>query len=88
MYRYTFLFCKINNFWIAGAENGGQILGKFSLPFPLAIIIGSEGFGLRSLTKKNCDFLVSISQKNTISSLNASCASAIILYELSKERVE
>ncbi|MDR2192622.1 MAG: 23S rRNA (guanosine(2251)-2'-O)-methyltransferase RlmB [Endomicrobium sp.] len=77
---------KKRGFWVAGAQNGGQNLEKTELHFPLAIIIGSEGFGLRDLTKKNCDFLISIPQKNTISSLNASCASAIILYELSKKR--
>jgi len=77
---------KKRSFWIAGAENGGQNLEEAKLPFPLAVIIGSEGFGLHSLTKKNCDFLISIPQKNTISSLNASCASAVILYEISKKR--
>jgi 23S rRNA (guanosine2251-2'-O)-methyltransferase len=77
---------KENDFWIAGAENGGQLLEEADLPFPLAVIIGSEGFGLHSLTKKNCDFLISIPQENTISSLNASCASAVILYEISKKR--
>lgn len=77
---------KEEGFWIAGAENGGQTLEEAKLPFPLAIIIGSEGFGLHSLTKKNCDFLISIPQENTISSLNASCASAVILYEISKKR--
>jgi 23S rRNA (guanosine2251-2'-O)-methyltransferase len=77
---------KKQGFWVAGAENGGQNLEEADVPFPLAIIIGSEGFGLHGLTKKNCDFLISIPQKNTISSLNASCASAIILYELSKKR--
>ncbi|MDR0723958.1 MAG: 23S rRNA (guanosine(2251)-2'-O)-methyltransferase RlmB, partial [Endomicrobium sp.] len=76
---------KDNNFWIVGAENGNQTLETIDLPFPLAVIIGSEGFGLHDLTKKNCDYLISIPQKNTISSLNASCASAIILYEISKK---
>jgi 23S rRNA (guanosine2251-2'-O)-methyltransferase len=76
---------KINNFWIAGAENGGQSLESLDLPFPLAVIIGSEGFGLHHLTRKNCDFLISIPQKDTISSLNASCASAVILYEIYKK---
>jgi rRNA methylase, putative, group 3 len=77
---------KEKGFWIAGAENGGQLLEEAKLPFPLVIIIGSEGFGLHQLTKKNCDFLISIPQSNTISSLNASCASAVILYEISKKR--
>jgi 23S rRNA (guanosine2251-2'-O)-methyltransferase len=77
---------KENSFWIVGAENGGQSLESFDLPFPSAIVIGSEGLGLHSLTKKHCDFLISIPQKNVISSLNASCASAVILYEVSKKR--
>lgn len=78
---------KENDYWIAGAENGGQTLEEANLPFPLAIIIGSEGFGLHDLTKKKCDFIISIPQKNIISSLNASCASAVILYEISKKRL-
>ncbi|MCL2485500.1 MAG: 23S rRNA (guanosine(2251)-2'-O)-methyltransferase RlmB [Endomicrobia bacterium] len=82
----TIELLKKQGFWIAGAENGGELLEEAKLPFPLAVIIGSEGFGLHSLTKKNCDFLISIPQKNTISSLNASCASAVILYEISKKR--
>jgi 23S rRNA (guanosine2251-2'-O)-methyltransferase len=82
----TISLLKENGFWIVGAENGGQILEKTNLSFPLAIIIGSEGFGLHSLIKKNSDFLISIPQENTISSLNASCASAVILYEISKKR--
>ena len=77
---------KENNFWIAGAEKSGKMLEEVDLPFPLAIIIGSEGFGLHSLTKKNCDFLISIQQRDTISSLNASCAVAIVLYEIAKKR--
>ncbi|MCA6084908.1 23S rRNA (guanosine(2251)-2'-O)-methyltransferase RlmB [Candidatus Endomicrobiellum agilis] len=77
---------KKNGFWIIGAETGEQMLEKADLPFPLAVIIGSEGFGLRSLTKKNSDFLISIPQANTISSLNASCASAVVLYEIAKKR--
>lgn len=82
----TIELLKKQGFWIAGAENGGQLLEDADLPFPLAVIIGSEGFGLHELTKKKCDFLISIPQKNTISSLNASCASAVILYEISKKR--
>ncbi|MDR0977469.1 MAG: 23S rRNA (guanosine(2251)-2'-O)-methyltransferase RlmB [Endomicrobium sp.] len=76
---------KANNFWIAGAENGGQNLADVDMPFPLAVIIGSEGAGIHDLTKRHCDFLLSIPQKSVISSLNASCACAVILYEISKK---
>ncbi|MDR1952076.1 MAG: 23S rRNA (guanosine(2251)-2'-O)-methyltransferase RlmB [Elusimicrobiota bacterium] len=77
---------KKEGFWIAGAETGGQNLTTLDLPFPLAVIIGSEGEGLRKIVKENCDYIISIPQKNEISSLNASCAAAIILYEISKHR--
>jgi 23S rRNA (guanosine2251-2'-O)-methyltransferase len=77
---------KESGFLIVGVENGERILEKTDFSFPLAVIIGSEGFGLHSLTKKNSDFLISIPQENTISSLNASCASAVILYEIAKKR--
>jgi 23S rRNA (guanosine2251-2'-O)-methyltransferase len=82
----TVSLLKKNGFWIIGAENGGQMLEKTDFSFPLAVIIGSEGFGLHSLIKKNSDFLISIPQESTISSLNASCASAVILYEIAKKR--
>ncbi|MCL2335317.1 MAG: 23S rRNA (guanosine(2251)-2'-O)-methyltransferase RlmB [Endomicrobia bacterium] len=82
----TIELLKQQGFWVAGAENNEQLLEEAQLPFPLAVVIGSEGFGLHALTKKNCDFLISIPQENTISSLNASCASAVILYEISKKR--
>jgi 23S rRNA (guanosine2251-2'-O)-methyltransferase len=85
-FNRTINLLKKEGFWIAGAENNEQMLEKTNLPFPLAVVIGSEGFGLHNLTKKNCDFLISIPQINTISSLNVSCASAVILYELAKKR--
>ncbi|MDR0956729.1 MAG: 23S rRNA (guanosine(2251)-2'-O)-methyltransferase RlmB [Endomicrobium sp.] len=77
---------KENNFWIVGAENGGKTLEETNFFFPLVIIVGSEGYGLHDLTKKSCDFLISIPQKNIISSLNVSCAVAIILHEIFKKR--
>jgi 23S rRNA (guanosine2251-2'-O)-methyltransferase len=84
--NHAICLLKENNFWIVGAENDRQTLKEADLPFPLAIIIGSEGLGLHNLTKKNCDFLISIPHKNIVSSLNASCASAVILYEIANKR--
>ena len=77
---------KKNGFWIAGAENGGGKISGIDFAFPLAFIIGSEGAGLHNLVKENCDYIASIPQKSVLSSLNASCAAAIILYEVSKLR--
>ena len=47
--------------------------------------MGSEGFGIHQKIKEKCDFVITIPQKNTISSLNVSCASAVILYEIAKK---
>jgi 23S rRNA (guanosine2251-2'-O)-methyltransferase len=77
---------KKEGYWVIGAEEGGNPLEKEKFGFPLAIVIGSEGEGLHRLIKERCDGLVSIPQTNKISSLNASCAAAIVLYEIFKQK--
>ncbi|HBU70135.1 MAG TPA: 23S rRNA (guanosine(2251)-2'-O)-methyltransferase RlmB [Elusimicrobia bacterium] len=72
--------------WIYGAENGGKSVSEEEFSFPMALVIGSEGQGLHRLVKERCDFLISIPQTPIISSLNASCASAIILHEIFKKK--
>ncbi len=76
---------KDNGFWILGAENGNNKITDTKIPFPAVLVMGSEGFGIHQKIKEKCDFIVTIPQKNTISSLNVSCASAVILYEISKQ---
>ena len=53
---------------------------------PIAIVIGSEGFGMSNLVKKNCDFIANIPMYGRINSLNASVAAGIIIYEVVKQR--
>lgn len=77
---------KEAGFWVAGADTKGASLNKVKSAFPLALVIGGEGQGIRRLVKDRCDALVSIPQNNVISSINASCAAAILLYEISKLR--
>lgn len=72
--------------WVVGAEAGNKIVSEEKFMYPLALVIGSEGSGLHKLVKERCDYLVSIPQTSTISSLNASCAAAVILYEVYKKR--
>ena len=76
---------KDNGFWVLGAENGNNSITDTKIPFPAVLIMGSEGFGIHQKIKEKCDFVITIPQKNTISSLNVSCASAVILYEISKQ---
>jgi len=52
----------------------------------LAMVIGSEGKGIRPLVKKNCDLVISIPQDGPIGSLNASAAGAVIMYEVFRQR--
>ena len=53
---------------------------------PVAIVIGSEGYGMSRLTKENCDFIVKIPMKGKINSLNASVSAGIIMYEVVRNR--
>jgi 23S rRNA (guanosine2251-2'-O)-methyltransferase len=77
---------KKAGFWVIGAEAGNKSLNLEKFSFPLAVVIGSEGEGLHRLVKERCDELVSIPQTTKISSLNASCAAAIVLYEVFKQK--
>ena len=73
--------------WIFGTAAGGTTaLYDADLRSPAAIVIGSEGDGMGRLVREGCDFLVSIPMKGRISSLNASAAAAILLYEALRQR--
>ena len=73
--------------WIFGtAAEGTTTLYEADLKGPAAIVIGSEGDGMSRLARENCDFLVSIPMKGRISSLNASAAAAVLLYEAVRQR--
>jgi 23S rRNA (guanosine2251-2'-O)-methyltransferase len=75
--------CRENGFWIYGADMGGVSSWQASLNRPLVLVIGSEGSGLRELVRESCDEIVSIPQSaGGVASLNASCAAAVLLYEI------
>ena len=74
--------------WIFGtAADGNTTLYSADLKGPAAIVIGSEGDGMSRLVREGCDFLVSIPLQGRISSLNASAAAAILLYEAVRQRL-
>lgn len=78
---------KDNGLWIYGADASGETsMWAADLAGPAAVVIGSEGRGLRPLVKKECDMLVSIPQAGPLGSLNASVAGALIMYEVSRQR--
>ena len=73
--------------WIFGAAaEGDRTLYSADLRSPAAIVIGSEGDGMSRLVREGCDFLVSIPMKGRVSSLNASAAAAVLLYEAVRQR--
>ena len=72
--------------WVYACELGGSSLPKTKLTGPIAIVIGSEGKGTGKLTLKLCDQIVTIPQFGHVNSLNASVATGIVLYEVSRQR--
>jgi len=78
---------KKNNVWITGVDVRGDMeYTKADLKGATAIVIGGEGQGISELVRKHCDFLVSIPMKGKITSLNASIASALVMYEAFRQR--
>ena len=78
---------KKQGVWIFGtAADASTNLYDADLKSAAAIVIGSEGDGMSRLVAENCDFLVSIPMKGRISSLNASAAASVLLYEAVRQR--
>lgn len=77
----TMELLKKAEFWIYGAEAGGASVAGTDLSGRVAIVLGSEGGGLRRLVREHCDGFVSIPQRGHIDSLNVSVAAGIIMYE-------
>ena len=79
---------KEKGVWIYGTAAEGSIpMYKADLTGPAAIVIGNEGDGMSQLVRKNCDVMVHIPMKGKITSLNASAAASILLYEAVRQRL-
>ena len=80
---------KEKGVWIFGTAAEGSIpMYQADLTIPAAIVIGNEGSGMSPLVRKNCDVTVHIPMKGNISSLNASCAASVLLYEALRQRLQ
>lgn len=78
---------KDRGVWVYGtAADGQNQLWKTDFSGSMALVIGSEGEGMGRLVKENCDFIVSLPMKGKVSSLNASAAAAIVMYEVLRQR--
>jgi 23S rRNA (guanosine2251-2'-O)-methyltransferase len=76
---------KQAGFWIAGMAGDAPVtLAEAKLSGKIALVMGSEGEGLRRLTREHCDYLVKLPQSDLVESLNVSNAAAVALYELAR----
>ena len=74
-------------FWVVGLDmSGATALQDFEFNMPVAVLIGGEEKGIRPLLKKACDYTVAIPMTGSLGSLNASAASAVLFYEIRKQR--
>lgn len=79
---------KKNNIWIIGLDKDGErSIYENDFTGNIALVVGGEENGIRQLVKKNCDFLSFIPQHGPVSSLNASVAGAIAMYEAYRQRL-
>ena len=78
---------KEQNIWIYGAEMDGENWCSVDYRGGVALVIGSEGNGLGRLVKEKCDFFVSLPMRGKITSLNASVAGGILMYEVARQRL-
>ena len=82
----TIKYLKEQGIWVCGTDMQTKTYYyEQDLTGPIAIVIGSEGFGMSRLVKENCDFIVKIPMKGKITSLNAAVSAGIVIYETVKQ---
>ena len=78
---------KERSIWVVGtSDDAPRNVYQADLKVPTALVLGAEGAGMRQLTRKNCDELVSIPMRGAVESLNVSVASGVCLYEALRQR--
>ena len=77
---------KENGVWVYGADMDGEPYDKVDFSGPVALVVGGEGKGISRIVNENCDVVLSLPMKGRITSLNASVAAGIFMYEILKFR--
>ena len=78
---------KSNGLWIIGTDaNTNMDYREMDATLPLAIVVGNEGKGISRLVREHCDFLVKIPMRGHVTSLNASVATSLLMYEVYNKR--
>ena len=81
-------YLKENDIWVYGtAIEATKFYYEENLKGPIALVIGNEGEGMSRLVRENCDVLLKIPMKGSITSLNASVSAGIVMYEAVKQRM-
>ena len=85
--RTTLAELKRRDYWIVGLDaTATQTIYENRYPERLAVVLGSEGKGIRQINLRECDFVVSIPMLGKVASLNVAVAGAIFLYEVLRQR--
>ena len=80
---------KEKGVWMIGAEGGGAgLFYEFDYRQPVAIVLGSEGKGLRPLVRERCDRVLSIPMAGKINSLNVASAASVFFFEVLRQRIQ
>lgn len=83
----TLEYLKTKGYWVVGTDMVNAVdYRSLKYDTPIALVIGNEGKGISPLVKRHCDFMVKLPMMGKISSLNASVATGIILYEIYNKR--
>ena len=82
----TLDFLKEKGIWVYACDMDGENYTDQNMKGGLALVIGSEGFGISRLVKEKCDFTVSIPMRGHVNSLNASNAACCVMYEVRRQR--
>lgn len=77
---------KKQGLWMVGSDMDGEVMYTMNITGPIGIVIGNEGEGISRLVKEKCDFIAKIPMCGKISSLNASVASSLMMYEVVRQR--
>jgi len=72
--------------WIVGTDMGAPVYHEANLTGSIGIVVGNEGDGISRLVKESCDFMISLPMMGAVSSLNASVACGVVMYEVVRQR--
>lgn len=82
----TIEYLKKQGVWVYALETGGKEMTHMNLQGSIAVVVGSEGRGVSKLTREKCDDTISIKLRGKVNSLNASVATAVVVYEIVRQR--